>query len=220
MSNNQTIPRETRESTPVEIGNSRSSKQESPASRPGSFNERQIQNSLYTHILRKAKLACPNYTAAGWWEADLWSLSTAGYSTEYEVKCSRRDFRIDQLKTGDRWEAYRAKREGRPLLTKHQRLEAHDRLGPSRFYFVCPQDLLKEEEIPVWAGWIEMRQTARWLTPSIRKVAPQLHRQKVEAKVIDHCRSVFYYRYWNLREKVWPCGTASAGQTLLDPEIK
>lgn len=178
------------------------------------MNEKQIQNSLYQQILRKAKLACPNYTAANWWEADLWAVTNSGYSTEYEIKCSRRDFKIDQLKTGDRWELARAKRAGRTLLTKHERLAAGDQAGPNRFYFVCPAGLLKEEEIPPWAGWIEMTDNRGWIRPRIVRQAPQRHRVKVDQKVIDHCRSVFYYRYWNLRDKVWP----ERGHALLSQE--
>lgn len=173
--------------------------------------EAQIQNALYEHLLRKAKLACPNYTTPDWWEADLWVLSPAGYATEYEVKCTKADFKNDALKTGDRWAVRRAQKAGLPLLTKHQRLEQHDPKGPSRFYFVCPRGLITEADLPPWAGLIEIGVYRGGLTPSFTRLAPQLHRQKVQDKVINHCRSVFYYRFWNLRIRT--CKKDGSGQT-------
>lgn len=169
------------------------------------MNEKDIQNALYVHLLRKSRVACPNYTTPGWWEADLWTVSPSGYAAEYEVKISKKDFRSDSLKTVDRFQAARHRRNGTEPKTKHQRLASGDVRGPSRFYFVTPEGLLAPEDIPPWAGWIEVNKNGRWTVPTIRKSAPQLHRQKVDPKVEAHCRSVFYWRYWNLRQTICSC---------------
>lgn len=177
------------------------------------MNEKTAQTVLYDYLERRGlKLACPNYTPHGWWECDLFAVTPADMFVEYEIKVSRADFFNDQEKKPQDWNSRMKEARGMENPTKHTRLERKDPLGPSRFFFVTPEGMLKDEEIPAWAGLVEIQKVGseqwgyQWRAKE-RKKAPQLHREKVRQKVIDHCRTVFYYRFWNLRRKTWPAET-------------
>jgi hypothetical protein len=148
----------------------------------------------------------PNYQPAKWWECDLFYVSRAGYLTEYEIKLSRADFKKDGQKSKRHFKSnytdsgnYDGYEEW--TTTKYGRLAASDTDGPSRFYYVTPIGLLTADEIPEWAGWIEVenRSKSGMLWTHRRKEAPQLHKTKVSQDIMAHARSVCYYRYWNLR---------------------
>lgn len=165
--------------------------------------EQHIQNVLYDWLLRKGtKLACPNYTPEGWWECDLWAVTEAGFATEFEVKLTRADFRKDASKIEKlNWSE---RRSGKTPELKHAKLQLADARGPSRFFYVTPQGLLKPEDIPEWAGHIEIVAHRGRLKPVVTKPAPALHRERVPHNTIEHCKSVFYYRFWALRQKTFP----------------
>jgi len=171
------------------------------------MNERQIQNALFDHHTHNgAQLVCPNYTpGANWWENDLFLITKSGLWVEYEVKCTKADFLKDAEKsTASTWEKRSAVRRGVPVTghtTKHEKLASGSMHGPNRFFFVTPQGLLTADMIPPWAGWVEIKQRGKRLIPVVRSKAKLLHDQHVAPSIIEHCRSVFYYRFWNLRRK-------------------
>jgi hypothetical protein len=177
--------------------------------------ERHAQNALYDWLLRKGtKLCCPNYTPEGWFECDMWAVTDAGYATEFEIKLTRADFKKDAEKIEKlNW---KDRRSGKTPRTKYARLHLADNQVPNKFFYVTPAGLVKPEEIPEWAGHIELDEKRHRIRPRVAKNAPQLHKEKVDSKVVDHCKSVFYYRFWSLRQKVWPC----AGAQLLNHEAQ
>lgn len=179
--------------------------------------ERAIQNAIWNDRGRQSAIMCPNYTPAEWWECDVWMVTKAGYSVEFEIKVSLADFKADRAKArnfyedrdkpgADRWKETTRK--------KHDMLAARDRRAPSRFYYVTPSKLeLPLELIPEWAGHItaepgfyidgaEKKQPSGAVRFDELKAAPKLHTQKVNEKIIDHCRSVFFYRYWQIRTQL------------------
>lgn len=179
--------------------------------------EFQIQNGLWHDRGRQSLLVCPNYTPADWWECDLWLVTKAGYAVEFEIKVSVEDFKADAKKAkhfyedrgkegatyADRWKA--------TLRQKHDLLATRDVRCPTRFYYVTPHDSgITLEMIPEWAGFItaECGYFIDWKghrVPSSRiqftevRPAPKLHKTPVKDSTLQHCRSVFFYRYWNLR---------------------
>ena len=158
------------------------------------MNQFQIQNALFYHLVRKGfQLSCPNYTPLAWWECDVFAVTEAGCFVEFEIKTSRADYLKD---------AKKADRPGKP--TKHECLAMRDHHGPGRFFFVVPKGLVKPEEIPEWAGFIEIDS----LQFRVVKEAPFLHKVKVSEKRMEHVRGVFYWRFWNLRRGYKPddCG--------------
>lgn len=123
----------------------------------------------------------PRYTPAHWWECDVCEVTESGYFREYEIKMSRADFRVDANKdreifTGD----YSIPHNQRARESKHGLLAAGDPRGPSAFYFVTPIGLLNEEDIPQWAGLIEIESRAHSNYPLdwIKRKAPRLHKIK------------------------------------------
>jgi len=74
-----------------------------------------------------------------------------------------------------------------------------------------PEELgITREMLPPWAGLITANAQSRYqnIPQSALPIrlheeipAPRLHAQKVAQKTLDHCRSVFFYRYWNLRTR-------------------
>lgn len=165
------------------------------------MNEKRIQHSLFYMHSQSSMLMIPNYTPAGWWECDLLRITKAGYAEEFEVKVSISDFKADAKKTDGPthgWDAEQRKSVVvKEAVTKHERLSRGDPKGPCRFWFAMPEEIAEQVQIPEWAGLISFG--GRSMTGRVIKVAPQLHRQKISDKVINHAKGVFYYRYWNIR---------------------
>lgn len=98
------------------------------------------QLSLWTDN-RKFPYQLPNSFMYSW-ECDFWTMTGAGETREFEIKISRNDFFADSKKV------------------KHG---AGD--GANFFYYVCPKDLIRPEEINknygliyVWkTGFVEVR---------------------------------------------------------------
>lgn len=110
---------------------------------------------------------------------DLFAISSqkGNYTTAYEIKVSRADFLKD---------------------IKNDLKQRGARLYSSNFYYVAPKDMIKTEEIPVWAGLMEYdfesrifrtkvpaplqsRNTPSWslICSIVRKVNQQLYTEKI-----------------------------------------
>lgn len=158
---------------------------------------RDIQRSLLLDRYRR-NLCCPNYTPNRWWECDVFELTASGFFVEYEIKLTRSDFKADAMKVKRHWNGAFDRDE-----KKHDLLAAADVNGPSRFYYVVPEGLIEQSELPLWAGLITctMRSAPSAKFPVIIKEAvkaPRLHKRKLNEQVATHVRSIFYYRFMNL----------------------
>ena len=137
------------------------------------------------------ELVIPNFYAPGWWECDLLAVTRAGYTSEYEIKISRADFKVDSKKMT---RSYRGSDK-----YKHQALSRLDEPSPNYFWYVMPIDLVPLPDIPEWAGvmW------ARWQSTRIRiltvRQAPRLWKTKPDQqKLRNKMLKSFYHRYWQL----------------------
>lgn len=151
-----------------------------------------------------ARTVVPNYTPDGWWECDLFEVTHSGCFKEYEFKVSRSDFFADAAKAVGRraWLKGTLFEAGEPKpQTKHGRLASGDTSGPVQFWFAVPAGLVKAEEVPAWAGLLEVHSLVarRHHRAGVREAvkAPRLHAGKVDQKVEAHARGVCYYRYLN-----------------------
>lgn len=127
--------------------------------------QKAVQEWLYdtSHIYQAL-----NYGRTGYFEADILAITKSMMVTEVEVKISKSDFKADFKKTH-----------------KHYRLQnpIHDywRCTPNKFYYACPYGLIKESEVPSYAGLI-------WVFNSgdieIIKPAPIIHKGKASEKLI------------------------------------
>ena len=147
----------------------------------------------------------PRICLPGWWECDVLEITAAGFAREFEIKISRGDFFSDAKKEQrvhpPMWDGLNLRME-----RKHDLLAKGDPRGPSAFWYVTPAGLLKPQEIPSWAGLIEMeRRSGMWFgRPAIvaREVknAPRLHNSKLSEEFIRHVFKTCYYRFHNERE--------------------
>lgn len=88
------------------------------------------------------------------WEMDIASLSKSGMLHEHEVKISRSDFLADKKKA-----------------TKFIHYEMrNERSCPNYFYYVCPEDLIKKDEIPTWAGLYYYAEGEIWMVQNAKRL--------------------------------------------------
>src|ERR1044072_3027829 len=97
---------------------------------------------------------------------DFFKLSQAGVLTEYEIKISRSDYFSDF----DKKRSYHDN-------GKHEKMKQRI-CKANKFYFVVPDGLIKEDEVPEYAGLLTYDRG------SIRTIknAPVLHKNKYEGK--------------------------------------
>jgi hypothetical protein len=149
-----------------------------------------------------------NYTPAGWFECDVFECTAAGYFREYEIKISRGDFKNDAGKAKEKWNFNETakKFETTKLDTKHQQLAAGSVAGPVQFWFVYPEGLVTLDEVPAWAGAIEMIASVKLPYGAERRKAPRLHDKKVDDAIMKHARASCYWRMTRmlLKEKPEP----------------
>jgi hypothetical protein len=140
----------------------------------------------------------PHYTPWDWWECDLFELTDAGYYREYEIKVTRADFFNDKDKEQF---CHADLLDARKVEKKHDLLAAHSARGPVQFWYVTPAGLVKLNEVPDWAGLIEIFSKlpeSRHFYEEEKIKAPRLHRAKCNPKTVDHARGVCYYRMHSL----------------------
>lgn len=143
--------------------------------------------------------AIPNYTPRNWWECDVFEVTKAGYFREYEIKLTRSDFRADAKKGKTRFVRPDPTQFKFEEQTDLKFSKIGDPNGPTKFWYVTTPNLVTFEEIPEWAGLIEIvNGREREIKP-----APQLHRTKVDPKVITHARGVCYYRMMRMLIDKW-----------------
>jgi hypothetical protein len=125
-------------------------------------------------VLRGLKMHFRNYdyilfnTYMYAWECDFWALSTSKYAVEVEVKISRADFFKD-FKKESKHEMLNAHKQEHFIWSRSPYRQYGDqpikegsysslyfckpqeRL-PNKFYYACPEGLIKPYEVPAWAG--------------------------------------------------------------------
>ncbi len=159
--------------------------------------ERRIQVALYRQF--SPDLLVPNVAVSGW-EADLVRLTSSGLLHEFEIKVTRSDYRKDFAgKSVAKWVRRRALAE---------RWERAPDLAPTpnRFWYVTPAGLLTVEELPDYAGLLEVVEDCRndrgeaWYAVRTVKAAPVIHKQK-RPEIAARLLTVLGHRYWMGRER-------------------
>jgi len=148
-----------------------------------------IQNALYHHVLSKQhNFIIPNiYLGSS--EADLISVTKAGYINEYEIKITRSDFKADFKKS------------------KHSFLKDRQKTFRSYFWFVAPEGLINADEIPEYAGFMivrKMKNRYPFKGFACREIKrpPRLSSEKINAWQKDQILTAYMYRFWNMRDRV------------------
>lgn len=136
----------------------------------------EIKEVLMKTLYSKSRgLFCTNFQGCGFPECDVIRITDSGIVYEYEVKNSRSDFRADFKKE------YKHKRLSGEVQNDEKYIGYDGYPGrANHFYYVCREDLIKEKEIPFYAGLI-------YVTTSgikVIKKAPKLHSYKASPKLI------------------------------------
>lgn len=122
---------------------------------------KKIQEAFCKWLVRLGDEAvCENYSGNGW-EKDIASVSKSGLLREYEIKVTRSDFLADKKRKSLKFAHYQMKQEG---------------TAPNYFYYVCPKGLIKESEIPSYAGLYYYYPNERIICV---KNATKIHKHKV-----------------------------------------
>jgi hypothetical protein len=121
-------------------------------------------------------------TIQGLQECDVISISKSDYIYEYEVKISRSDFKAD------------FKKPKHTLITEKKFMIENFYKVPNYFYFVVPENLVKVDEIPEYAGLMYVNESGVY---NIVKKAPIIHKTKASndfIRALSHqltCKLVF-----------------------------
>lgn len=122
---------------------------------------KEIQKVICRSEIEKGNIPCENVSFLFNSEIDVLSISKSDLVTEYEVKVSKSDFKADGKKR--KWIDY---------------THTDYKSCPNYFYYVCPPDLIKEEELPYpFMGLIYVNNNGFILC--IRK-AKRIHKEKFD----------------------------------------
>lgn len=167
------------------------------------YTEKQIQDVLEKHYDRGGiKYTVSNlYLFKNNWETDfLLVQKTSGYCYEIEIKTSRSDFFNDFKKV----EKHTILREGthqvkkyrykfdpetKKTVTNHYYVTKEWKFRPNRFYYCVPENLIKIEEVPEYAGLMYV------IGDKVKTVkeAKFIHKEKLDL-IKPLCDK--FYHYW------------------------
>ena len=170
----------------------------------------EIQNLLLHEFDKNNYHLLNSYLYA--WESDYFHITKTGYTVEIEIKISRSDFRADFKKEKHRIfehmggslllnpdyensNKYVLDRKDPHILYKYDNRK-RKLLLPNRFYFCTPEGLLKPNEVPKYAGLIEIDKFGNVIKV---KEAMFLHKRKDD--YTDKLLTKFYWKYINLIKK-------------------
>lgn len=157
------------------------------------------------------------------WESDKLLETKSGYIYEFEIKISKADFKNDFKHKKDKHIILEGEeRYGDKYLPRYYEfLEENRKIGnwceanfiksaannpyyivgghkrPNYFYYATPPDLIKEEDVPEYAGLVYVNQ---WGGISIVKKAPCLHKEKIDDAELN-LGEKFYYNMVSWRNK-------------------
>jgi hypothetical protein len=129
-------------------------------------------------------------------ESDLITVTNAKFAWEYEIKISRSDFFSDFKKV------HRHYFDGKfhPQIEKHSILKGEtpfprDRM-PRRFYFVVPEGMVRDSEVPKYCGLIYVKVMLGRMVLETYRTAPNLkHAGKLSDDVICAMKASIIHRY-------------------------
>ena len=131
------------------------------------------------------------------YEMDLFRLQRNGYIIEYEIKISRSDYFNDFKKGAKDWSAWKPGIKEIPRLNKHKLIE--DGKIANKFFFVVPDNLIKIEEVPRYAGLIYFKSYGHETV----KPAPFLHKNKFNDQEWKDLALKVYWRHAITRSKLF-----------------
>lgn len=162
------------------------------------MNERIIQTRLVDHYYKKNHFVMLPNANVPWggkcsYEADFLSVTQAGFVYEFEIKCSRADFRADFI---NKWQKHE----------QYLRAAAADE-SPNFFYYVCPENVAAIEDMPKYAGLIYILDRYQYVPGQgyswfqLVKRAPRIHPHKISPEMCLFLAHKATERFWTLWKK-------------------
>lgn len=150
----------------------------------------EIKNTLMKSLYDSKSLITDNFVGCGLGECDILRITGADLVYEYEIKVSRADFKAEMRNKTKKHEVLRGKHKTDPHTwnypgggtdTEEVLQERWGSVGrPNYFFYAVPENMLKVEEIPDFAGLIYISDSE----VKIIKKAPKLHSFKATYKLI------------------------------------
>ena len=150
------------------------------------------------------------------WESDYFSVTQdEKFIYEVEVKLSLSDFFADFKKNEKHRYLSEAMRNNKTMTLHTSTITEHtngakveysplhfrnpQEYTPNRFYYCCPDGMIKKEELPEYAGLLYLNETGT----SARQVktAPIIHKNKNVPKYTKTLVDKFYFQYQNMRQE-------------------
>jgi len=127
---------------------------------------------------------CKRFVGAGYSEMDVAKITSTDYIYEYELKVSRGDF-LKEVKNFteriDRQKYWKHMMMNEAFNSKKKSYKRKTNKIPNKYYFVCPENLIKESEILEHQGLIYIDADHNF---TIIKEAKFLHKDKIEEKAL------------------------------------
>lgn len=146
---------------------------------------KELETELSRYLFSDSTIGvCARFVGAGYAEMDVAKLTSTDYVYEYELKISRGDFlketknytqRIDRQKF---WKHLMMNEAYNNSIKKVKRKTSSI---PNKYYFVCPENLIKKEELLEHQGLIYVTDNYDF---KIIKEAKFLHKEKISLKLL------------------------------------
>lgn len=164
-----------------------------------------------TSLYDAKSLITDNFIGCGLDECDVLRITGSNLIYEYEIKASRSDFKAELKKKINKHEVLRGKHKTNPYVWNNGSINTEEVLQErwgsvgraSFFYYVCPNGLIKPDEIPDFSGLIYVFEDGYQI---IKKV-PKLHSFKATEKLIRKvcnaltAKNIFGSSYMTYRNK-------------------
>lgn len=174
----------------------------------------EIQDALATRFSSHRYLLLNSYIYA--WESDYWSKAPSGLIYEVEIKLTKSDYRADFLKINKHNYLQRCSQQDLVVerngmsydYVNGKRVERASQIGyrkvkeitPNRFYYCCPEGLIKQKDLPAYAGliWYDQKRQAA----DVILEAPLLHKERNFSKLVPTLVDKFYFQYAAMKSRV------------------
>lgn len=135
----------------------------------------EIAITQYCLIICNHEIVVPRCSSVGF-EADILSVTKTAFIHEFEIKVSRQDFKVDKNK--NKWQFY----------------EKVGTYCPNYFWYTCPVDLIKPDEIKDYQGLIYVNEDR---SVNIIKQAKRIQSKKCNKKVYRRMVRSLSYKLLN-----------------------
>lgn len=145
------------------------------------YSEESIQSILWQFYAEPEYVSSFNSKFFGW-EMDFFALSTEnGVGTEFEIKISRQDYKRDYKKLKHKFFRHGYTNE-KVSLKRNRIIQLRKKYYPNRFCFVAPEGIIPKNDIPKYAGLIEIRSIGNRTFLKEVKKPPIIHQEDLRDK--------------------------------------